>query len=134
MSGSSGVYVAAGVVMLALVGNVQAQPPMPSHYSARSGNGELHLHLRKRGHSWASVGTRCCGGKVAGWARVSARGVTIRRSNIDLPDDFPDHLKRCVLRVTFSRNYTRAKITESNCVPWHGASCDFENVTLHRQN
>ena len=73
---------AAVALFLAMVGTAPARRLMPSHYSASYGkHGVLHLHLRKHGHSWASVGTRTCGGKVAGRARVSARGITIRRSN-----------------------------------------------------
>ena len=117
------------VATLLLVGQAHAQVPMPSFFAVDSKGIVGDLELRKQGFSVARTGTRSCGGKVEGELRVlSARVVTITRSD----EEFPT----CVLRITFNRNHTRARITENNCSAWHGAGCDFDfnGIALHRRN
>ena len=117
------------VMMLAFADVAQAQPPMPSFFVVDSRGIKGDLDLRKQGDSVARTGTRSCGGKVEGQARVlSGRVVTITSTDAEFPT--------CVLRVTFNRNYTRARITENNCSAWHGAGCDFDynGIALRRRN
>ena len=119
----------AAVVMALAMEAAQAQPPMPSFFAVDSKGIVGDLELRKQGVSVARTGTRSCGGKVEGEARVlSARVVTITRSD--------EEFTTCVLRITFNRNYTRARVTENNCSAWHGAGCDFDfnGIALHRRN
>jgi hypothetical protein len=122
------VLMAAAAMALAMEA-AQAQPPMPSHYSVDGKYIKGDLDLRKQGLSVVRTGTKSCGGRVEGHARISSdRVVTITRTD----EEFPT----CVLRIEFTHDYTRARITESNCHAWHGAGCDFDfnGLALRRRN
>ena len=49
--------VAATVMMLAVMGTAQAQPPLPSHFSWEGPAGQIDLYLHKHGHSVVDVST-----------------------------------------------------------------------------
>ena len=116
----------ATAMTMVMMSAVQAQPPMPAHYSWAGEGGEIDMYLQKGGISVVDVNTGKCLGNVGGQAKVVGRTVVLTAKD-NTSEDI------CVLRITFNGNYTRASIKEKNCNRWHGASCGFAGPVLRRQ-
>ena len=109
------------MMMLAMVSTAQAQPPKPSWRSAlRDKDSEVDLHI-KRG--WAVVDAARlgkCQGYTEGATKIVGRALVMKDG-------------ACTVYITFDRNYTRANLTENNCLNMHGASCQFDISNLRRR-
>jgi hypothetical protein len=76
----------------------------------------------------AVVTAGACSGTIAGIGKMKGTTLLIE------PYVKVEGGERCVLRVNFDSEWTKAKMTEGeNCAPYHGVACSWEGQEVKRK-